>query len=312
MRIVINTPNGNIGRPLAQHLLDAGVELVLIGRRPAAVADLVAQGARFVEGSIDDGEALAAALEGADGLFWVSPPAYRPDANAWLLDAARTAAAAVKRQRVRRVVVVSSVGAQTGPGTGPVGALLAVEQALRAAAPDVIVLRPGFFMENFFRDIPTIATEGAFYSPTPTDLPVPLVATADIAARAAAFFLDPGWTGQRIVGVHGPADLSYRRAADIVGEALGRPVRHVEISVEQMRQRMLAAGLPDFVAATYAEFFQAIRDGRMAAAEPRSPETTTPTSLHDFARSALLPALRAAEGARAPADAAHLAQASAP
>ncbi len=303
MRIAVNTPNGTIGRPLTRRLLEAGADVTLISRQPAKVADFAARGARVIEGSVDDPGAVAAALEGADALFWLSPPAYRPDANAWLQRTAEAAAAEVKKKGVGRVVVISSVGAHTGPGTGPVGALLAVENALRAAAPDVVVLRPGYFMENLLRDVETIARDGAFYSPTPTAKRVPQVATADVAARAAAFLLDQSWAGHRVVGVHGPVDLSYREAAAILSDELGRPIRHVEISVEQMRQSMLSAGLPDFVAATYAEFFEAIRAGRMDAAEPRTHETTTPTTLREFARTVLGPAVRAAEGKAAPADA---------
>ena len=43
MTILINTPNGNIGRPLAEALLAAGESLVLIQRDPSKVADLAAQ-----------------------------------------------------------------------------------------------------------------------------------------------------------------------------------------------------------------------------------------------------------------------------
>jgi uncharacterized protein YbjT (DUF2867 family) len=311
MRIVVNTPNGTIGRSLTLRLLDAGAAVTLLSRRPASVADFAARGARVVEGSVDDPSALAAALDGAGALFWLSPPAYRPDANAWLERAARLAAAEVKQAGRARVVVLSSVGAHTGPGTGPVGALLAVENAFRAASADVVALRPGFFMENLLRDVPTVLRDGAIYSPVPTDKPVPLVATADVAARAAAFLLDPTWSGHLVAGAHGPADLTHRQIAATLAEELGRPVRHVELSVEQMRQAMLAGGLPDFVAATYAEFFQAIRDGRMDAAEPRSLETTTPTTLRDFARSTLLPALRAAEREAGPDAAALVARANA-
>ncbi|HEU4408518.1 MAG TPA: NAD(P)H-binding protein [Polyangiaceae bacterium] len=311
MRIVINTPNGTIGRPLTQRLLDAGADVTLLTRRPASVAHFAARGALVVEGSIDDPAALARALEGADALFWLSPPAYRPDANAWLERSARLAAAEVKKRGVSRVVVLSSVGAHTGPGTGPVGSLLAVENAFRAAAPDVVALRPGFFMENLLRDVPTIIKDGAIYSPMPTDKPLPLVAAVDIAGRAAAFLLDPTWAGHPIVGIHGPVDRSYRQIAAALTEELGRPIRHVEVTVEQMRQGMLAAGLPDFAADAYAELFQAVRDGRMDAAEPRTPETTTPTTVQEFARSTLLPALRAAQGDAGPDAAALVARSNA-
>ena len=44
MTILINTPNGNIGRPLAEALLAAGESLVLIQRDASKVADLAARG----------------------------------------------------------------------------------------------------------------------------------------------------------------------------------------------------------------------------------------------------------------------------
>jgi uncharacterized protein YbjT (DUF2867 family) len=299
MRIVVNTPSGTIGRPLTTRLLEAGAHVTILSRSPE-VADLVARGARLVEGSIDDEGAVARALEGADALFWLSPPAYRPDGNAWLVAAAQGAAAAAQRLGVRRVVVQSSMGAQTGPGTGPVGCLLAVEEAFRAIAPDVIALRAGLFMENLLRDLPSILGEGAIYSPNPTDKKLSLVATADVAARAAAFLLDASWHGHRAVGVHGPVDLSYRDVAQVLTQVLERPVRHVQTTLEQTRQGMLGAGLPDFVVAGFLELFEGVHNGRMASAEPRTQETTTATSLADFARAALLPAVRAAEGRVSP------------
>jgi uncharacterized protein YbjT (DUF2867 family) len=308
MRIAINTPNGNIGRRLTQQLLDAGASVSLLARDASKVADFAARGARVVEGSVEDPKALSSLLEGADRLFWLSPPAFRPDLGAWMQRVVQGAAAAIKERGLRRLVVLSSAGAHSGPGTGPVGHLLAVENTLRAAAPDVVILRPGFFMENLLRDLPSILRDGAIYSPNPTDKQVPMVATADIAARAASFLLDATWQGQRTLGVYGPADLSYRQAASILSQALGRPVRHVETTLEQTRQGMLSAGVPDFVAAGYIEMYEAIRAGRMDYVDPRTHESISPTTLDSFARETLLPALRAASGAGPALDASLIAR----
>ena len=54
MKIVINTPAGNVGRVVTDQLLQAKEEVVIISRHPEKVADLVARGASLVEGSIDD------------------------------------------------------------------------------------------------------------------------------------------------------------------------------------------------------------------------------------------------------------------
>ncbi len=78
MRIVVNTPTGNIGRSLVQTLLDRGAEVTLVARTRSKVQDFEARGARVVEGSIDDAAVLDKAFEGADGLFWLSPPRTGP------------------------------------------------------------------------------------------------------------------------------------------------------------------------------------------------------------------------------------------
>jgi hypothetical protein len=52
-------------------------------------------------------------------------------------------------------------------------------------------------------------------------------------------------------------------------------------------------GMPGFVVDIIIEMYVAYIEGRLDAAEPRTPNTTTPTSLAEFARTALVPAIRA-------------------
>ncbi|WP_164018306.1 NmrA family NAD(P)-binding protein [Pyxidicoccus trucidator] len=299
MSIVINTPNGNIGRALALSLLSAGRSLTVISRSADKVADLVKRGAKLVEGSTDDAAVLDRALVGAEALFWLTPPATGPDFVSWAQETARTAAQAVKKHGVKRVVVLSSVGAQHGSGTGPVNALLAVEEAFKAVCADVTLLRPGFFMENFLRDVGTLAKTGSLFMPVPRTKAVPFVAVADIAAKAAEVLLDAGWKGHRYVGVHGPADVTYAELEAVFTQSLGRPVRYVQVTLEDARKGMAGAGMPAWLVDLYAELYGSIGEGRMDPAEPRSAQTTTPTSLAQWAREVLKPALEQAASAAA-------------
>lgn len=54
MSIVIDTPNGNIGRASAEQLFAVGESITVISRTADRAAPLVAQGARLVQGAIDD------------------------------------------------------------------------------------------------------------------------------------------------------------------------------------------------------------------------------------------------------------------
>ncbi|MEM9489074.1 MAG: NmrA family NAD(P)-binding protein [Myxococcota bacterium] len=291
MSIVVNTPTGNIGRALVTRLLDAGEAVTVISRNPAKVADLAERGVRVVEGSTDDPAVLDRAFAGAHSLFWLTPPAYQPRFYDWAVSIAAAAADAAVRHKIERVVVLSSVGAHSGPGTGPVSPMLAIEDTFRSALSNVLALRPGFFMENLLRSLDTLAGQSAIIQPIAADKKMPMVATRDIARVAADNLIAARWTGHRILGVHGPADLDHNQVAALVGEALGRPVSFMPVTVDQAREAMAGMGMPEFLVELFAEMYEAMADGRMNPAEERSAETTTETSLVEFARDVLAPAL---------------------
>lgn len=294
MRVVVNTPNSRIGRPLSAQLLDAGAEVIALSRNPDAIADLLDAEATLVTGAMDDEAALDRAFRGADAVFWLTPPPHRPDHQTWVVETARMAAEAAKRHGVKRAVILSSIGAQFGSGNGPVGTLLAVEDAFRAALPNVLALRAGFFFENLLNDVGSLAKMGTMFVSAPTDYALPWVGTADIATLAAALLLDESWSGHVYTGAHGPEDLSYNAAVEIVGEALGQAVNLVPVSLDDARQGMMGAGMPGWMADLYLEIYAGMAEGRMDPAEPRTAQSTTPTSLAAFAGEVLAPRVQAA------------------
>ena len=293
MSIVINTPTSNIGRALAARLLDAGERITVMSRDKNKVSDLANRGARVVEGSFEEPTLLAKALEGAQALFWLTPPPARPDYYAWATKCAKQAATAAKKAGVGRAVVISSMGAHSGPGTGAVGPAREMENDFEAALPAVVSLRPGIFMENFLLSAEMIAKAGQIFVPIQPGKKWPLVATTDIAAKAACWLFDRGWSGHHRVGVHGPKDLTTDEAAAIISSAVGKPVKCVETTIDQARGALSGMGMPDFVVDLIIEQYVAFRDGRLEPAEPRTPDTTTPTTLAEFTRTTLLPAVKA-------------------
>jgi uncharacterized protein YbjT (DUF2867 family) len=294
MSIVINAPTSNIGRALAARLLDAGESVTVLSRDRKKVDELSRRGARVIEGSFEDPALLAEALEGAEALFWLTPPPARPDYYAWAIECAKRAAEAAKHAGVRRAVVISSMGAHTGPGTGAVGPAREMENDFEASLPAVVSLRPGIFMENFLLSAGMIAQAGQIFVPIQPGKKWPLVATTDIAAKAACWLFDRGWTGHYRIGVHGPQDLSTGEAAAIISSAVGKPVQCIDATLEQARGALTSMGMPGFVVDLIIEQYVAFRDGRLDPAEPRTPDTTTPTTLAEFARTTLVPAVRAA------------------
>src|SRR5260370_27679922 len=138
MSIVVNTPTSNIGRALAARLLDAGERVTVLSRDKKKVDELHGRGARVVEGSFEEPALLAKALEGAEALFWLTPPPARPDYYAWATNCAKQAATAAKKAGASRAVVLSSMGAHSRPATGGVGPAREMEKHLAAALPALV------------------------------------------------------------------------------------------------------------------------------------------------------------------------------
>ena len=284
MRITITTPTGNIGSALTERLLDSGADVGLIARDPSKVADFAERGATVFTGSLEDQEVVNEATRGADALFWLTPPNMATDdLRAYQRRLGEVAQKAIRTNGIPYVVHLSSVGAQLGKGVGPVNGLYDVEKLLDDTGANVTHLRPGSFMENFLWQADAIREHSSVFLPISGDVKVPMIATRDIADAAARRILTLDWSGRHVIGLHGPRDVSYNEAAGILGQVLNRPVNHVRISNDQAIESLTGMGATPSLAKTYVEMYEAMDKGTFEISEPRSEETTTPTSFHDWA-----------------------------
>lgn len=298
MKIAITTPTGNIGSWLVENLLHkGGHELLLLARDPAKVRKFTDRGAQVIKGDLNDPEYVTRATRGVDLLFWLTPPKF--DAENFRAYQARLgdiAAAAIRANRIPRVVNLSSIGAQHAADNGPIAGLHAVEQKLNAAVREVsgsiCHLRPAAFFENFFMALGSIRGDGAIYLPVPGDAKLAMIATRDIADVAARVITDPAWKGVQVRELYA-GEYSHDQAARIIGEALGKPVKHVAVPPEAAQQALMQFGASEDTARTFVEMYQAIPKGLLRPEFPREKAVITPTTLDQFARAALAPALQA-------------------
>ena len=286
MSIVLNAPTSNIRRRSRRSCSTPGADY-LACRDKRKVNELTRRGARLVEGSFDEPPLLAEALEGAEALFWLTPPPARPDFSALGRAEREAGCRPAKKAGVLRAVVVSSTGADTGPGTGtwasPRGrnefevALPALSRSARGSS-----WRTTSALQIRFRrpaDLP----------PLPAGKRWPMVATADIADKAAMLLLDCGLNGHHRVGVHGPKDLTTGGGGRDHRLALGKPVGYVDVSLDQERRAMsrghagLLAGVPRVLVAS---------GGPVGPRRTAQPDTTTPHDSHRVrAEATLAPAV---------------------
>ncbi|MCA8916682.1 MAG: NmrA family NAD(P)-binding protein [Planctomycetes bacterium] len=297
MNFAITTPTGHIGSQLTERLLkQGGHKITLLCRDAGKVKQFTDKGAKAIQGDLSDAEYVANATKGADALFWLTPPKMdAPDFRDYQNKMGEVAASAVRKNKIKRVVHLSSFGAQHADGTGPIAGLHDIELKLNSAAKEiggnVTHLRPASFFENFFMSVPTIKSDGAMYMPVPGDTKFPMIATRDIAAVAAEVLTDTSWTGVKVRELLGPKDYSINDAAKAIGDALGKEVKHVQVPYEATLQAMTSMGVGQSLAGKYVEMYQGIEKGLVKAEFPRDAKATTPTLFEDFARQAIVPAV---------------------
>ena len=236
MKIVLTTPTGRVGSRVVRLLLQAGVRPTLLLRDPSRLDAETRALVDCAQADQRDADDVLAATEGADALFWVSPPTDAEDPVAAHAAMGAIAARAVQEHRIGRTVFQSSVGAERRSGAGEIDGLAATEVALDATGASVLHLRCGMFFTNLLMD-PRALEERVLRVTWPVDLPLPWVDPRDVGDVAAARLLSPAWSGRHVQAVHGPEDLTYRQVAAILGEAMGRPV-----SAERIPDRRPACG----------------------------------------------------------------------
>ena len=300
MKIAITTPTGNVGSKIVENLLNkASDKLILLARDASKLEDARSKGAVVREGTLTDEDYVMYATEDVDTLFWVLPPNYRShDPIAFYHEVGKIGADAVKQNKIKQAVLLSSIGGHLGKGVGPVNGFKKVEQMFRDASGNLRILRPAYFMENLLANVDGIAEAGSIFLPVDGEASTPMIATKDIADVAATVLSSP-FNGTQVMPLHGPRDYSFNEAADIIGEALGRTVTHVKISHEQAKEAMVGMGMSEQAAESMIELHTAIETGHVGAEFPRSSDTTTPTTLEEIARTVIAPAVKAKSGAGA-------------
>jgi len=294
MKIAITGPTGHIGRQIVKNLQDAGGhELVLLARKPEKLNEERARGAIVIQGDLEDANYIKRATVHVDSLFWMIPPKFDEDAfDAYVRKLAENAAYAIRTNKIRRIVFLSSIGAHLNSGCGPVSSLHDAELILRRAAWNLTILRPAYFMENFMMSLESMSELGALYLPISGSTSFPMIATKDIAEAAAKALSDTTWGGLRITPLHGPRDYTFEEAARIIGEAIGRSVQFVQVPPDETHAFLVNNGASENMADLFLEMYNAIETGHMKDEMPRGPKTTTPTTLEEFAKEFIVPALK--------------------
>ena len=233
---------GQLGSLVVPELLTRGVppsDLVAVVRDATKAQPLADAGVQVRVADYDQPDALRTALSGVDRLLLISSSAVgqRTAQHANVINAA-------KHSGVTRIVYTSLLKADTN--TTPLGEEhRATEQLLTDSGIPAVVLRNGWYVENYTSQLDTYKAVGAIVGASGQARVAP-APRSDYAAAAAVALLDDS-----ITGVHelaGPA-VTLTELAAVLSNVTGVELPYKDVSLEEYRAGLLAAGLDEGTAA---------------------------------------------------------------
>jgi uncharacterized protein YbjT (DUF2867 family) len=288
--IAVMGASGNVGGKAADRLLSEGERVRVFGRSAERLEPLGLRGAEVVVGDAINPVDLQMLFKDVSGALVVLPDnAADPNYSANRTEMSRAISQALREQRVSHVVLASSVGADHGRGVGQVCGLHELEQLLFGLeGANVLSLRAAWHMENLLAAVSMVMEQRVNGSAIKGDLKIPMIATVDIADRAAAHLLRRGFDGHTLETVLGPEDVSLAEATRMLGAALAIPdLPYVQFPPEGVKAALQGIGMSEEFAALLVEGQIAINEGRMLEGVERTPEATTPPRLEAFLEEAL-------------------------
>ena len=265
MNYFITGSLGNISRPIIEKLISAGHNVTVLTHSSDRVAAIKDLGATPVVGSVEDGSFLKAAFKGADVVYTMVPPKWDPtDWKKHIARVGKNYAEAIRENKIKWVVNLSSIGAHLPDGVGPVSGLYQVEQELnRLEYTNILHLRPGWFFSNYYGSVSLIKNMGILGSNNRAENKMVLSHTSDVAEAAANALLNLDFKGHNVQYLVSD-ERTYADTARIIGEAIGKPgLPWVEFTDDQSLDGMVLAGLNEEVAKNYTEMGAAMRSGIM-------------------------------------------------
>lgn len=276
--ILVTGATGNVGPHLVRTLRRQDVPVRAFVRDPSKARAVLGHDVELAVGDHGDPRSIRAALGGVDRVFLLTPshPQHvQYEGN--LIDAATAAG-------VRRVVKISTVGADPD-SDGRFAAWQGQSEALlRASGLPAVILRSSYHMTNvlFFTD--SIRSAGKIFAPV-DDAKIAMIDRRDLAAVAAVVLTEDGHDGRTYV-LAGPEAITYHDVATQLSQVIGKPIEFVDVPDEAALAAALDAGAPEWLAHGVAEVHRQLRRGVAAQTTDvvRVLTGREPYSFADFAR----------------------------
>lgn len=250
-KVLVTAAGGKVGQHVVTQLTQKRVAVRAGVHSDVKASALRENGIEALVLDFESPESLAAAFRGIERLFLVTPGS--PDQGNY----EESILAEATKAHVNRVVKLSGKIADHQT-TGFSQWNREAERRIKESGIPYTILRGNYFMQNFFGNAEQIK-QGAF-SNGPAAQRTALIDARDIAAVVVAALTEGGHAGETY-DLNGPELLDGHAQAGVISKVLGRPIRYLDVTVNEFVAQLKSFGLPPWMVEAFT----------VAASDPQIP-----------------------------------------
>ncbi|MFJ3866287.1 SDR family oxidoreductase [Streptomyces nigra] len=256
MSIVVTGATGNLGRHVVEQLLEKvpADQVTAVVRTPEKAADLAARGVRIAVADYNAPETFDGLFAAGDKVLLISGSEVggaRVAQHRTVIEAAKTAGVAL-------LAYTSAPGSLTAALADD---HRATEEALLASGVPYVLLRNGWYHENYTENLAPVLEHGAV-THAGGDGRVSSAARADYAAAAVAVLTGEGHENTTYE-LGGDVAWSFGEYAAELSRQTGREIAENPVSAETLTGILAGAGVPEPFAAILAGVDTSIAKGEL-------------------------------------------------
>ncbi len=236
--IVVTGATGKLGRLVIDGLLKKvpAREIIAAVRNPEKAKDLAARGVEVRRADYSKPETLTAAFAGAEKVLLVSSNevGQRVPQHAAVVEAA-------KRAGVRLIAYTSVLRAETSK-LALAAEHKATEAIIRASGVPYVLLRNGWYIENYTENLAPALQHGALAG-SAKDGRIAAATRADYADAAVAVLTGAGHENT-LYELAGDSPFTMAELAAEVSRKVGKPIVYQDLQPGEYRRVLTSAGVP--------------------------------------------------------------------
>lgn len=240
MSIVITGATGQLGRHVVEALLERNVpaeDIVAAGRSVEKLAGFAERGVRVKAMDYADARSVAAALKGAQKVLLISGSEVGQR-----VEQHRTVIEAAKAEGVELLAYTSIANADT-TGMRLAAEHQATEAILRESGVPFVLLRNGWYLENYTDQLPGTLAQGGLAG-SAGDGRVSAASRVDYAHAAAAVLVAEDQAG-RIYELGGDNAFSMADLAAEITAATGKAITYQDLPAPEYAGMLAGFGVPE-------------------------------------------------------------------